>query len=81
MAQERGPIIHGLADSCGCAMGAIFMVAGLLIGSVYYGWQVHLVKLTLYSALLHVFVTTFLAAGIGKLVGISRYLRIFNRAD
>jgi hypothetical protein len=60
-----------MTDSCGCAMGATFVVAGLLTGSVYYGWQFHSMKLTLLSAFLRVFIATFLAAGVGKIVGIS----------
>jgi hypothetical protein len=54
-------------------MGAVFMVAGLLAGSVYYGWQFHLMKLPLLSFFLRVFVTTFLAAGTGKIIGLSRH--------
>ena len=49
------------------------MVAGLLIGAVYYGWQFHLMKLSLLSSFLRIFAVTFLAAGTGKIIGISWY--------
>ena len=60
-------------DSCGCAIGATFMVAGLLASSIYCGWQLHARELSLLSAVLRILVATFLAAGAGKITGILLY--------
>lgn len=60
-------------DSCGCAMGAKFMVAGLLMGSAYSGWQFLANELSLPSMVLRVFLCAFLAGGAGKIIGILRY--------
>lgn len=60
-------------DSCGCAMGAKFMVAGLLMGSAYCGWQFFANKLSLSSMVLRIFLGAFLAGGAGKIIGILRY--------
>jgi hypothetical protein len=64
---------HNVGDRCGCAMGALFMVAGLIAASVYYGWQFRANGLPLSSAAIRVFVATLVAASAGKVVGISRY--------
>ena len=66
-------VTNRLDDSCGCAMGAMFMVAGLLVGAVYYGWQLYEKELTLLRSVLGVLVATFLAAGAGKIIGILRH--------
>jgi hypothetical protein len=60
-------------DSCGCALGAKFMAAGLLMASAYYGWQFFSQELSLATVFLRVLVVTFLAAGAGKTIGILRY--------
>jgi len=60
-------------DSCGCAMGAVFTVAGLITASYYFGWQFYSRQLPLHSTLLGIAVATFLAAGSGKLLGIWRH--------
>ncbi len=62
--------VNTLADSCGCKMGATFVIAALLVSSVYFGWQYHAQALSLSSAALRVFVVTVLAGGAGKLIGI-----------
>ena len=54
-------------------MGAMFMVAGLIAASVYYGWQFRSNGLPLSSAAIRVLVATLVAASAGKVVGISRY--------
>jgi hypothetical protein len=63
---------HNVDDHCGCAMGAVFMVAGLLVASVYYGWEFRANGLPFSSAAIRVFVATLVAASVGKVVGISR---------
>jgi hypothetical protein len=60
-------------DSCGCAMGAVFTVVGLLTASIVYGWQLYARQLPLYSTLLRILVVTVCAAGCGKLIGIWRH--------
>lgn len=64
---------HNVDDRCGCAMGALFMVAGLLAASVYYGWQFRANGLAFSSVAIRVFVATLVAASAGKVVGISRH--------
>jgi hypothetical protein len=54
-------------------MGATFMVAGLVASSAYYGWRLHENQVPLLSAILGVLATTFLAAGIGKVIGILQH--------
>ncbi len=49
------------------------MVAGLLMGSLYYGGQFHAKALSLLSLVLRVFFGAFLAGGAGKIIGILRY--------
>ena len=64
---------NNIDDSCGCAMGATFIVAGWLLSSVYYGWQFHANDVSLLSLVLRVCLVTFLAGGAGKGIGILRY--------
>jgi len=66
-------------DACGCAMGAVFMVIGLGLSSVYFGWQYRTAGLVASTAVLRVFLSTFLAAGAGKVLGILRYRMGRNR--
>jgi hypothetical protein len=60
-------------DSCGCAMGAKFMSAGLAASSAYWFWQVHAGEASLGGALAGVLIVTFAAMGAGKIVGIFRH--------
>jgi hypothetical protein len=62
-----------VADRCGCAMGAAFMVAALSAALAYYGWQVETTNLPLSSAAMRTAGATFLAACAGKMLGILRY--------
>lgn len=60
-------------DSCGCAMGAKFMAAGLLASAPWYGWQFHSGEASLGGAVVRVFAVTFVAMGVGKIFGILRH--------
>lgn len=60
-------------DACGCATGAWFMVVGLGLSSAYFGWQCRTNDMAAPAAVLRVFLTTFLAAGTGKVLGILRH--------
>ena len=62
-----------LEDSCGCKMGATFVIAALLVSLVYFGWQHHAQALSLSSVALRVFIVTVLAGGVGKLIGIGLF--------
>jgi len=65
--------VRTLEDSCGCKMGATFVIAALLVSSVYFGWQYHAHGLSLSSVALRVFIVTVLAGGAGKLIGIGLF--------
>lgn len=60
-------------DHCGCAMGAKFMAAGMLLASVYYGRLCYLSELSVWAMLLKVFIIAFIATGTGKVFGILLY--------
>lgn len=53
-------------------MGALFMGAGLVASSLYFGWQ-YRHGLALSTTIFKVFLATFLAASAGKVIGILRY--------
>jgi hypothetical protein len=57
-------------DSCGCAMGARFMMSTLIVSMAWYCWRWLSSGLPLLSAIIHVLVLSFLAAVAGKIVGI-----------
>jgi len=61
------------SDSCGCALGAKFLVAAFILSSSYYLWQWHKDLILISTLLLRVFVITFLTAGAGKIIGISLF--------
>jgi hypothetical protein len=63
----------GTTDSCGCALSAKFMAAGLAASAAYYGWQFGAGEVSLAGLVLRVALVTFVAAGIGKVVGILRH--------
>ena len=58
-------------DNCGCAMGARFLGAALLIATGWYGWRVYAAQLSIAAAVVRVLIWSFFAAGAGKLVGIT----------
>jgi hypothetical protein len=59
-------------DSCGCAMGARFMVPGLLASAAWYGWQLHAGEVSFGGAVARVLAVTFVATSVGKIFGILR---------
>ena len=59
-----------LDDSCGCAMGARFMIVALLIAAPVYGWRYHVHVLGAWSAVWRAFAWLFLATGVGKVLGL-----------
>ena len=67
-------IVRGTnGDSCGCAMGAKFLAAGLIASVGWYGWQWHTHALAFGAACWRVIVISFAAAVAGKFVGIARF--------
>lgn len=60
-------------DSCGCAMGAKFLAAGLILSILWYAWLGHASGLSIGGIVLRIFLWCFLAAGAGKLVGLVGY--------
>ena len=63
----------GATDSCGCALSAKVMMAALAMSAAYYGWQFATDEVSFGGLLARVAVVTFVAAGIGKVVGILRH--------
>lgn len=61
------------ADSCGCALSARFLAIAFLTSSGYYGWQLSSDALSLGNAVARVALITFVAAAVGKAIGIMRY--------
>lgn len=59
------------SGSCGCAMGARFLAAALVISIPWYLWQWHASALSTKAALVRIVLWSFLAAGSGKLLGIA----------
>jgi len=60
-------------DSCGCAMSARFMAAGLALSAAWYGWHLLVGEVSLGGLLMRVLIVTFAAAAAGKIIGILRY--------
>ena len=54
-------------------MGATFVIAALLVGSIYFAWPHHGQGLSLGSVALRLFILAVLAGGAGKLIGISLF--------
>ena len=63
----------GNTDSCGCALSAKFMVVALAVSTAYYGWQFGSNDVSLGGMMLRVTLVTFVAASVGKIIGILRY--------
>ena len=60
-------------------MGATFVIAALLVSSVYFGWRHNAHGLSLATVALRVFIVTVLAGGAGKLIGIGLFSLRRNR--
>jgi hypothetical protein len=58
-------------DRCGCAMGARFLGAALVVSTVWFAW--HRREYSFTRAGVWILVFTFAAAILGKLVGIAIY--------
>ena len=61
------------ADSCGCAMGARFMTVGFVVSAAVFGWKYYENEGSFSALIIKILVISFLAAGFGKLIGISVY--------
>jgi hypothetical protein len=70
---SRHSIKSGATDSCGCALSAKVMMAALATSAAYYGWQFAADEVSLGGLVARVALVTFVAAGIGKVVGILRH--------
>lgn len=68
-----GAVKSGKTDSCGCAMSAKFLVTAFILSGALYGWQFSIDQVSLGSFVGRVALITFIAAGVGKVVGILRY--------
>ena len=71
-----GPSFQSAAtDSCGCALSAKVMIVAFVASAVYYGWQLAAGEVSFGGFVARVVAITFVAATIGKVVGILRYRR------
>lgn len=74
---------HG--DSCGCAMGARFTAAVLILSVLWYSWHWHSLDLSLWSIFLRIMLFSFFAAAAGKIAGMTlfkvRSLKFRTRSD
>jgi len=68
--------------ACGCAMGARFLAAALVLSLLWYGWHWRNSELSPSSIALQVLLISFLATAAGKLLGIllSRRGAVHGRA-
>ena len=66
------------ADSCGCVTGARFLAVTLGLSTACYAWLWTASRLSIWAALLHILVWSFLGALLGKTVGIVNY-RLHHR--
>jgi hypothetical protein len=67
-----------LKDSCGCAMGARFLFAGLMIAIPYYILMYQQKSIGGTAAFTHAFLFIFIVSGIGKATGLLLY-RMMNK--
>jgi len=67
-------------DSCGCAMSARFMAAGLALSVAWYALQFVAGAVSLGGMLARVLIVTFAAAAAGKIIGILRYRHRHRRS-
>ena len=68
-----------LDDSCGCAMGARFMLVALVVAAPWYGWMYHEHALGGWPAVGRVFACLFLATTAGKVLGLLLHRRLTRR--
>ncbi len=59
-----------MADSCGCAMSARFLVVGLVAALAWYAWRWYETGSSVWSYAWHVLAWSFGAAMVGKILGI-----------
>jgi hypothetical protein len=65
---------HGPADdSCGCSMGAKFLAAGLILSTLWYVWRGRGYGLSIGGIAARILLWSFLAACMGKSLGIALY--------
>jgi len=62
-------------DACGCAMGARFLAAALVLASAWYGWAWHLGRLGAGGAVLRVLLCAWVASAAGKALGMALFRR------
>ena len=65
-----------LRDSCGCAMGARFMVVALAIAAPYYAVLYRHHEISAWSAVWHTFACLFLVTLVGKTFGLVLHRRL-----
>jgi hypothetical protein len=66
----------GAPDSCGCAMGARLIAAGLVASTVWYVWHRHALGLSIWGVCVRVAAWSVLAGCVGKAIGLLRYRRL-----
>jgi hypothetical protein len=62
-----------LEDSCGCAMSARFVAVALIASAAWYAWHWHSATPSIGGAVLRVLAWAFVAAGVGKILGIVQF--------
>jgi hypothetical protein len=61
------------ADSCGCALAAVFLAVGFVGSGAWYGWQWASAAMSLGGGMWRVLLASFAAAIIGKIIGLARF--------
>jgi hypothetical protein len=72
---------QNLVDSCGCAMGARFVAIALVSAAGWYAWHWHSSAISIWAIALRVMVWLFLAAAVGKIVGILIFKSRFRKSS
>ena len=75
MGARRAPVYLSTAhsrwdDNCGCAMGARFLAVALLVSALWYLLHWNARDLSFKTVLARIFLWSFLAAGLGKILGL-----------
>jgi|ERR1700722_2984941 hypothetical protein len=73
--RARRPVMPRTAagDSCGCALATKFLGIGLSGSVIWYAWPENRFGLTIGAVFLHILLWSFLAACLGKAVGMLRF--------